>query len=268
MDILVCIKQVPDTKDIKLDPETNTLKREGVESIVNPFDMYAVETALMLKDEWGGTVRAVTMGPPQAEQALREVVSYGVDEVALFSDRAFAGADTWATAYTLAKGIRKLGDFDLIICGKQAVDGDTAQVGPGLAQQLDLPFITFVRRIVKIELDSRTMVVERLMDDGYDVVETSLPALLTVVKEINELRVPSLKGKMKAKKIDIPIYSAADLEVDPDSVGLTGSYTQVIEVFAPKPRGNRIILEGETEEQVEKLLNGLTKDKVLSVKID
>jgi len=268
VDIIVCIKQVPDTKDIKLDPETNTLQREGVESIINPFDMYAVETALVLRDEWGGTVRAITMGPPQAEQALREVVSYGVDEVALFSDRAFAGADTWATAFTLSKGIRKLGEFDLIICGKQAIDGDTAQVGPGLAEQLNVPYVTFVRRIVKVDLKSRSMVVERLMDDGYDVVEASLPALLTVVKGINEPRVPSLKGKMKAKKIDIPIFSASDLEIDPESVGLTGSFTQVIEVFAPKPRGNRVIIEGETEVQVERLLADLKKDKVLTVKID
>ena len=268
MHIIVCVKQVPDTKDIKLDPLTNTLKREGVESIVNPFDMYAVEAALMLKDEWGGTVRAVSMGPPQAKEALREVVSYGVDEAVLFSDRAFAGADTWATAYTLSKGIRKLGDFDLIICGKQAIDGDTAQVGPGLAEQLDLPYVTFVRRIVSLDLKSRSMVVERLMDDGYDVVEVNLPALITVVKEINEPRVPSLKGKLKAKKIDIPLFSAADLGVDPESVGLAGSFTQVVEVFAPKARENRVILEGETETQVEKLLVGLKKDKVLTVKID
>ncbi|MBW2061229.1 MAG: electron transfer flavoprotein subunit beta/FixA family protein [Deltaproteobacteria bacterium] len=268
MDIAVCIKQVPNTSEVRLDPETKTLKREGVESIVNPFDMYAVETGLVLKDRFGGTVRALTMGPPQAEEALREVVSYGVDEVALLSDRAFAGADTWATAYTLSKGIQKLGRFDLVICGKQAIDGDTAQVGPGLAEHLGLPYVAFVRRMVEVDLESKRMIVERLTDDGYDVVETSLPALITVVKEINEPRVPSLKGKMRARKIEVPVFTAADLEVDPESVGLTGSFTQVIEVFAPRPRENRVMFEGEAERQVERLLAGLKKDKVLTAKVD
>ena len=166
MDIFVCIKQVPDAKSVRLDPETKTLKREGVQSMVNPFDMYAVEAALRLKDEFGGTVTALTMGPPQAEEALRQVVEYGVDRVALLSDRAFAGADTWATGYTLARGVEKLGRFDLIVCGKQAVDGDTAQVGPGLAERLDLPYVCFVRRLVEVDPEAGRMKVERLMDDG------------------------------------------------------------------------------------------------------
>ena len=265
MNIVVCIKQVPDARNVRLDPVTNTLKREGVESIVNPFDMYAVETALRLKDEFGGSVTALSMGPPQAEAALREVVTYGVDEVALLSDRAFAGADTWATSYTLAKGVEKTGSFDLIVCGKQAIDGDTAQVGPGLAQQLGIPYVCFVRKIVEVDPAGGRMVVERMMDDGYDVVETRLPALITVVKEINEPRVPSLRGKMKAKKMDVPCYGAADLEADLDSVGLPGSPTQVVEVFAPQPRGNRVTLEGKPADQIGQLLDALRQDKVLSL---
>jgi electron transfer flavoprotein beta subunit len=263
MNIVVCIKQVPDTKNVRIDPETKTLKREGVESIINPYDMYAVEAALRLRDQFGGKVTALTMGPPQAEQALRQVVEYGVDEVVLLSDRAFAGSDTWATSYTLAKGVEKIGTIDLVICGKQAADGDTAQVGPGLAERLAVPYVCFVRKVVSVDQDARTIRVERLMDDGYDVVEASLPALLTVVKEVGELRVPSLKGKMKAKKISVSAWSATDIGADPTCIGLTGSPTQVIDVFAPKPRGQRIMLEGKPEEQAGQLLDLLGRDKIL-----
>jgi len=267
MEILICIKQVPDTRDVKLDPETNTLKREGVDSIVNPFDLYAMEAALALRDAHGGQVTALTMGPPQAAEALRELVSYGVDEAALLSDRAFAGADTWATSYTLALGAKKLGGFDLIVCGKQAIDGDTAQVGPELAEQLGLPYAAFVRRIVSFDPESGRLTVERLMDDGYDVVEIELPALITVVKEIGEPRVPSLKGKMRAKKIDIPVLTAADIEADEDKIGLSGSPTRVLEVFAPQPRGQRVSIEGEPGEQVRELFEHLKKDKTLAAKV-
>lgn len=268
MKIAVCIKQVPDTKDIKLDPETNTLKREGVESILNPFDMYAVEAALRIKDDRGGTVTAITMGPPQAEEVLREVVSYGVDYVALLSDRAFAGADTWATSYTLSLLVKKLGGFDLIVCGKQAIDGDTAQVGPGLAHQLDLPYVAFVRKITEVDPADGKMIVERMMDDGSDLVTMPLPGLITVVKEVNEPRVPSLKGKMRAKKIEIPIYTASDLDADTNLIGLTGSPTQVMKVFAPKPRGDRTMLEGQPEDQVRQLLIALHEDEILKIKVD
>lgn len=263
MNIIVCIKQVPDAKEVRLDPKTNTLKREGVDSIVNPYDMYAVETALRVKDEFGGKVTALTMGPPQAESALKTVVEYGVDDVALLTDRAFAGADTWATSYTLARGVEKLGDFDLIVCGKQAIDGDTAQVGPGLAERLNLPYVSFVQRIRNIDPDGRKMVVERMMDDGYDVVETPLPALITVVKEIGEVRVPSLRGMMKARKMDVPAYTARDIGADAESIGLDGSPTQVVDVFAPKARGEKVMLEGTPEEQAEKLLAELKKDKII-----
>ena len=255
MKIIVCVKQVPDAKDVRLDPKTNTLSREGVQSIMNPYDRHALEEAVLLKEKFGGTVTAISMGPPQAEATLREAVSCGADEVALVSDRAFAGADTWATTYTLAKAIQKLGGADLILCGKQAIDGDTAQVGPGLAERLGIPYITYVRKIT--EYDNGTLLMERMMDDGYDSLEVTLPALLTVVKEINEPRIPSLKGKMKSKKITVPILTAGDIEADPDQLGLKGSTTQVVRVFSPELRGEKTMLTGSVDEQVDQLVEKL-----------
>ena len=252
MDIIVCIKQVPDTKDVRLDPETNTLAREGVESIMNPFDRHALEEAVRIKEELGGTVIALSMGPPQAEAVLREAISCGADEGVLVSDRAFAGADTWATSYTLARAVATLGSFDLILCGKQAIDGDTAQVGPGLATQLSLPYVTCVQKVRAI--DESGLVVERMMDDGYDVMKLPLPALLTVVKDINEPRVPSLKGKMRAKKAELRMLRAADIGADERCIGLAGSPTKVVAVFTPQPRGNRTMFTGTPAEQVEQLV--------------
>jgi len=253
MKIVVCIKQVPDAKDVKLDPETNTLAREGVESIMNPYDQHALETAVTIKEAVGGTVTAVSMGPPQAEAVLRQAISCGADAGVLVSDRSFAGADTWATSYTLAKAVEKSGGADLIICGKQAIDGDTAQVGPGLAMRLDIPFATCIQKIRSV--DASTIVLERMMDDGYDVLQSGYPLLFTVVKDINQPRVPSLKGKMKAKKARITVLSAADIGADPGCIGLPGSPTQVVKVFPPEPRGERAMLTGTVEEQVEQLVD-------------
>jgi len=255
MNILVCIKQVPDTKDVRLDPETNTMSREGVESIMNPFDRYAVEEAVRIREELGGTVTALSMGPPQAVAVLKEAISCGADDGVLVSDRAFAGADTWATSYTLSQAARSLGDFDLILCGKQAIDGDTAQVGPGLACQMEIPFVTCVQKVRSIT--EELILVERMMDDGFDVVQLPLPALLTVVKDINEPRVPSLKGKMKAKKAEIETLSAADIKADEKCIGLAGSPTQVVNVFTPPPRGDRTVFSGTPEEQVSQLVKQL-----------
>jgi len=255
MNIIVCIKQVPDAKDVRLDPKTNTMAREGVASIMNPFDRHALEAAVRLKESIGGTVTALSMGPPQAEEVLREAISCGSDGGTLVSDRAFAGADTWATTYTMGKAVEKLGKFDLIVCGKQAIDGDTAQVGPGLAYRLDIPYVTCVRKILSCE--NGTLRLERMMDDGYDEVEVDLPALITVVKEINDPRIPSLKGKMKSKKMEIPVLSAADIGAEPDCIGLPGSPTQVQRVFTPEPRGERTMLSGSLEEQIEQLLTVL-----------
>ena len=260
MHIIVCIKQVPDTKQVRLDEKTQTLIREGVDSIINPYDMYALEEGLRLKDRLGGKVTVCSMGPPQAESSLREAITYGADEAVLFSDRAFAGADTWATSYTLAKGIEKIGPFDLILCGKQAVDGDTAQVGPGIAERLSIPYVTWVRKIEKIQ-DGR-MCVQRLMDDGYDRLELPLPALLTVVKEINEPRVPSLKGKMRAKSQKIEVYGSKELKADSERVGLHGSATQVIKVFPPPRLKEREWIEGTVEKQVTQILDKLSRQKL------
>jgi electron transfer flavoprotein beta subunit len=255
MNILVCIKQVPDAKDVRLDPETNTLAREGVESIMNPFDRHALEEGVRLKEENGGRVTVLSMGPPQAEAVLREAISCGADQGVLVSDRAFAGADTWATSYTLAKAARSLGSFDLILCGKQAIDGDTAQVGPGLATSLNLPYVTCVQKTRSVSADH--IVVERMMDDGYDVLKLSLPALLTVVKDINEPRVASLKGKMKAKKAEIQVLNAAEIGAEEQCIGLAGSPTQVVQVFAPQARGERTVFAGDPSQQVEQLVDRL-----------
>lgn len=260
MNIIVCIKQVPDTAEIKINPETNTLMREGVPSIINPFDLHAIEAAVQIREELGGKVTVLTMGPPQAESALREAVSMGADEAVLLSDRAFAGSDTWATSYTLAQAIKKLG-ADIVFCGKQAIDGDTAQVGPETAEFLGIPHISYIRKIE--EVTDSSIRVQRLMDEGYDVVESPLPVLLTVVKELNQPRMPSLKGKMAAKKAVIQKMGMADIEADENSLGLKGSPTQVKKIFAPEMRAERKIIEGTPEEQVDMLIKELRGIKCL-----
>lgn len=257
MNIIVCIKQVPDTTNVRINPETNTLIREGVASIINPFDMYAIEEGVRLKERFGGKVTALTMGPPQAETALREAISLGVDEGILVSDRAFAGSDTWATSYTLAGAIRKLGPFDVILCGKQASDGDTAQVGPGISTHLDIPQVTYVKKIE--ECSASSMRVERMMEEGYEIIETPLPVLLTVVKEINEPRIPSLKGMMRAKSAPITKWTQQDLRLDEQKIGLCGSPTQVVKIFAPPQREGGQLLCGEIPE-ISKQLVELLKD--------
>ncbi|MEW6101198.1 MAG: electron transfer flavoprotein subunit beta/FixA family protein [Candidatus Omnitrophota bacterium] len=251
MNIIVCIKQVPETTEVRINPETNTLIREGVKSIINPFDMYAIEEGVRLKEKFGGKVTIITMGPPQAEQALREAVSMGADEAILVCDRAFAGSDTWATSYTLASAIKKLGAFDVIICGKQASDGDTAQVGPGISAHLDIPQVTYVKKIEEVK--EKSMRVERLMEEGFEVIETPIPVLLTVVKEINEPRLPSLKGMMRAKQVKINHLTQKELNLDSQSIGLCGSPTQVVKIFTPPARQGGQILDGESQEVAEKL---------------
>lgn len=261
MNIAVCVKQVPDASEVKIDKATGTMVRDGVPSILNPFDAYAVEEAIALKEKHGGNVTALTMGPPQAAEVLRHVVAMGVDDVMLLSDRAFAGADTWATSYTLGLGLNRLDNLDLVICGKQAIDGDTAQVGPGVAVNLGLPFVAYVRKV--IEVTGGKMKVERLIEDGYEVVEVELPAVITVVKEINSPRMPSLKGKMKAKKLEVASLSAADLGAIPENIGLPGSPTKVVKVFSPPPKGKRETLVGTPDEQVSALIDRLTGIKVI-----
>jgi electron transfer flavoprotein beta subunit len=257
MNIIVCIKQVPNTTDVKIDPATNTLVRDGVESVINPFDAYAIEEAVRLKEKLGGKVTAVTMGPPQAEKALRDAIALGCDEGVLVSDRKFAGSDTWATSYTLSAAIEKIGDYGVIVCGKQASDGDTAQVGPGISAHLDIPQVTYVRKIRGI--NEKSAVVERMTEEGFDVVETPLPCLFTVLKEINTPRMPSIKGMMRAKSAKITAWTAADIDADPAALGLDGSPTRVVKIFTPEPRkGGEMISgsAGDVAKEIAELLKG------------
>ena len=260
MNIIVCIKQVPDTAEIRINPETNTLMREGVPSIINPFDLNAIEAALQIREQTGGKVTVLTMGPPQAETSLRDAIAMGADEAVLLSDKAFAGSDTWATSYTLARAIEKLG-ADIIFCGKQAIDGDTAQVGPETAEFLNIPHISYIRKIE--EVMDKSIRVQRLMDEGYDIVEASLPVLLTVVKELNDPRMPSLKGKMAAKKAEIKVMGFVDIDADENSLGLKGSPTQVKNIFAPEIKSERRMIEGSPEEMVDSLIRELKEIKCL-----
>jgi len=259
MNIIVCIKQVPETTEVKINPETNTLIREGVKSIINPFDMYAIEEGVRIKEKLGGKATVITMGPPQAEAALREAIALGLDEGILISDRAFAGSDTWATSYTLARAMKKIGQFDIILCGKQASDGDTAQVGPGISAHLDIPQVTYVKKIE--ELKDKFARVERMTEEGFEIIETPLPVLLTVVKEINEPRLPSLKGMLRSKQAKIIHWTAKDIQADESCIGLEGSPTRVVKIFTPPPRTGGQMLTGEPQEIAEKLV-GLLKSEI------
>lgn len=258
MNIIICVKQVPETTEVKINPETNTLIREGVTAIINPFDMYAMEEGVRLKEKFGGKTTVITMGPPQAEAALREAISMGIDEAILITDRAFAGSDTWATSYTLSSAIKKIGVFDLIICGKQASDGDTAQVGPGISAHLDIPQVTYVKKIEEIK--DNLCRVQRLTEEGFEVIASPLPLLITVVKEINEPRLPSLKGMIRAKQAKIIQWTASDIKADPGCIGLAGSPTQVVKIFTPAPRVGGQILKGDTQEVADKLVGLLKSD--------
>jgi electron transfer flavoprotein beta subunit len=262
MEIVVCVKQVPDTTEVKIDPQTNTLIRQGVPSIVNPFDKNAVEAALQLKEKHGGKVTVLSMGPPQAKDALKECLAMGADEAILVSDRAFGGSDTLATSYTLAACLRKMGKIDLIICGKQAIDGDTAQVGPEIAEHLDIPQVTYV---AKIDVDGAVVRVEKENEDGYEVIETSMPVMLSVVKSINEPRYPTVKGTMKANRKEISVWTASDIEVDPQKIGLTGSPTQVRRIFTPKQRTQGEIIQAKTAQEAAVILvRKLSDAKIIS----
>jgi electron transfer flavoprotein beta subunit len=260
MNIVVSIKQVPDTTEVRIDPATNTLVREGVPSIINPFDENAIECGLQLVEKHGGKVTVITMGPPQAQQALKDALAMGADEAILVSDRAFAGSDTLATSYTLAQTIKKLGDYDLIICGKQAFDGDTAQVGPGLAEHLQIPQVTYA---IDLEVDGKKARVKRLLSDRFEIVETRLPCLITVVKQMNEPRHASLRNVMKARKKEIPTWTAADIGADEGRCGLNGSPTNVVRVFAPQRHTQGERLEGEIPEMVAALVSKLREKQVV-----
>lgn len=232
MNIIVPVKQVPDTRTVRMDENTGTLIREGVTSIINPLDLYGIELAIRLRDRYGGVATALSMGPRQAVTSLREAIAMGLDQAVCISDKVFAGSDTWATSYALAEGIRKLASFDLVICGERATDGDTGQVGAGIAAFLDLPVATYVSGVE--DVTDSSVRVRRLVEGGYERVELALPAVLTVVKEVSDPRLPTLAGKLRAKEVDVPVWSAAEMGVDPEKVGLAGSPTRVVKIFRPK----------------------------------
>jgi electron transfer flavoprotein beta subunit len=245
MHIVVCVKQVPDTTNVRINPETNTLMREGVESIINPFDEFALEEALKLKDAHGARVTVISMGPPQAEVVLREAMARGADDVVLLTDRAFAGADTLATSYAISQAIKKVNARpDLVLFGKQAIDGDTAQVGPGVSEFLNCSLVTYVRSIA---VEGDTFTVETQMDEGVDVIRGRMPAVMTVVKEASTPRFSTLSGWMAAKKTAIPRWGAKDVGAEAARCGLDGSPTKVVKIFAPPTKTGGVRMDGREE---------------------
>ncbi len=251
MKIAVCIKQVPSTNEVNMDPVTNTIIRDSRQSVTNPFDTYALEQAVQLKEKLGGEVVAISMGIPGTERLLRDAESRGADKAILLTDREFAGADTLATSYTLALGIRQLGDVDLILCGKMAVDGDTAQIGPELAEQLGIPHATDVCEI--IEAGPKQILCRKNTDWGTMVWRIQLPALLTVSKDINLPRLPSIPGVLFGLTAPFEIKDAITLEADPGCIGLTGSPTQVVSTYVMQRRSEAQSIEGEPASQAEKI---------------
>jgi len=258
--IVVCIKQVPDSREIRIDPKTNTLIRQGVPSIVNFYDLHGLEEALRIKDELGARVTVVTMGPPPAEKSLKQCISLGADEGVLVTDRGFAGADTLATSYVLAKAIRKAeemwGPVDIVFCGKQTLDGDTGQVGPGIACRLDLEQLTYVGKVEKVDVEKRRIRVHRHLEDGVEVVETSMPVLITALKDLNVVRRASLPGMIKAARYKPVVWTTADFpDLDRSKIGLKGSPTIVAKSWVPEVRSvNGEKLPVESPDAVAKLL--------------
>lgn len=258
MKIVVLIKQVPDTTEVKLDPRTGTLIREGVPSIINPEDKNALEAALQLKESMAARVIVISMGPPQADDALREALAMGADEAILLTDRAFAGADTWATATTLGYALKKIGDFDLVIAGRQAIDGDTAQVGPQVAEFLGIPQVTYVRKLV---IDDGKVRATRTLEDGFEEIEAPLPALLTITKEANLPRYPHAGAIMTAyREQTVTHWGVKDIGANPDQLGLTGSPTQVKRSFSPPPKEPGQIIQKAPAEAAKDLV-AILRDK-------
>jgi electron transfer flavoprotein beta subunit len=260
--IVVCIKQVPDSAQIRVHPVTNTIMRQGVPAIINPYDLFALEEALRIKDKFGGFVTVITMGPPQAEAALRKALSFGADDAILVTDRAFAGADTLATSFALASAIRQIEKgmpVDLVFCGKQTIDGDTAQVGPGIAKRLNLELLTYISSIVSVNTDKKEIVVQRRSEGGVQVLKTRLPSLVTMLEGSNEMRFATMPNMIRAARTTIKRWDrvAAGIE-DVTKIGLKGSPTVVSKVFAPSPKTVKAEIiqtnSGEPEEMAATLL--------------
>jgi len=277
LNIVIPIKQVPETSNVKMDEETGTMKRDRVESIINPLDLYAIETGIQLKEEYGGKITVITMGPPSADKALKEAIAMGCDDGILLSGREFAGSDTWATSYALSEAIKEIGDYDLILAGERATDGDTGQVGPGIASWLDLTLSTYTSKVVDVNLvdeevdytstEQDSIIVERMVEDGYEKLQLPLPALLTVVKEISFPRLPTLRGKQRSRKIEIPQWNLGNLDLDEDYLGLQGSPTRVVNIDHPKvTRGGTVIdvrEDGNVEAAVAKLIDYLKSKELV-----
>jgi len=264
MRIIVPIKQVPETNAVRMDESTGTMIREGVEAIVNPLDLYAIEIAIRLREARGGEVLALSMGPPKAVKAIKEAVAMGCDGGVLVSDKAFAGSDTWATGYVLAEAVKTLGEYQLIICGERATDGDTGQVGPGIASWLGLPVATYVSKVENVSADVCRC--QRLVEEGYEILDVAIPAVLTVVKEVADPRLPTLRGKQKARKLDVPALGPADMTVRQEYLGLAGSPTRVVKIFRPKvARQCRLLTASDevTIDQAADALVGFLKERKL-----
>jgi len=266
--IVACIKQVPDTTQVRIDPETNTLVREGIPAIINPFDLHAIETAARLKERYGGQVSLLSMGPPQAVEALQKGLSFGADRAVLLSDGAFRGSDTLATSAALTAGIRALAKeqpVDIVICGKQTIDGDTAQVGPGIATRLGYSQLTYVGKVESVDLEARRIRVRRILEGAEEVLEAPLPVVLTVLKEIGEPRYAALPAVIRGLRTPVPVWAIKDVEISPDEVGLAGSPTQVRRIFAPPQRsgGEVISVDGDADRVANEVLDRLIAAGVL-----
>lgn len=254
---------MPESAEVKINSKTLTLDRSSAEAIINPFDENAIEEAARIAENNENVVVSVlSMGPPSAEKALKDALCFGFDDAYLLTDRAFAGADTLATAYTLSKAIEKIGNFDLILCGKQAIDGDTAQVGPGIAENLNIPQVTNARKI-DLNIANRTAKIESELDDGYRVIEVSLPAVITVNKEINIPRIPSFKDARRALKISIKKWGKKDLDIDEKRIGMDGSPTSVVKVETPRIEKETILITGEPSQAADELIQKLKGDHLI-----
>lgn len=260
MHYLVCIKQVPDTSEVKLDPVTNTLDRRSAPSILNPYDAHAVEEAVRLKKVYGGKVTVLTMGPPMATSVVKKAIEMGADEGVVITDRAFAGADTLATSYALTQAIKKISEnepVDIIFAGKQAIDGDTAQVGPGIAKRMEIPVLTQVDKVDNFNPEEYIIKLRRRIEDGYEFVESRLPCLITVEKEINDLSYSPLTNMITAARYNPIIWTTENIDVDTNKLGFKGSPTVVSKIFAPPKQSGGEKIEGTTQEVVDKVIDNL-----------
>ncbi len=260
MRIAVLVKQVPATDKVKIDEKTGTMVRSSVESELNPLDLYAVEEAVRIKEHTDkAEITVISMGPQSASEAIKDALSMGCDRGILLSDRAFAGSDTWATAHIISAALKKFGHFDIILTGERATDGETGQVGPSVAAQLGIPVLTYVSKIISIS--GGCIVAERAVEDGKETIEASLPVVVSVVKEINEPRIPNLSGKLRAKNAEIPVIGAKELGLPPEETGLKGSPTRVVSVFYPSFSRKSTIISGKSAEKAAEMLFEFLKSR-------